>query len=45
MAIEALMAGDLASAQVAPARLGRASRLEDAPGRYIEAAKQSFPAG
>jgi phosphoglucosamine mutase len=43
MAIEALMAGDLASAQVAPARLGRASRLEDAPGRYIEAAKQSFP--
>jgi phosphoglucosamine mutase len=42
-AIEALMAGDLASAQVAPARLGRASRLEDAPGRYIEAAKQSFP--
>ncbi|MBL6456682.1 phosphoglucosamine mutase [Belnapia sp. T6] len=41
--IEALMAGDLAGAQVAPARLGRASRLEDAPGRYIEAAKQSFP--
>ncbi|MBL6078555.1 phosphoglucosamine mutase [Belnapia sp. T18] len=41
--IEALMAGDLSAAQVAPARLGRASRLEDAPGRYIEAAKQSFP--
>ncbi|MDB5371649.1 MAG: phosphoglucosamine mutase, partial [Belnapia sp.] len=41
--IEALMAGDLASAQVAPSRLGRASRMEDAPGRYIEAAKQSFP--
>jgi phosphoglucosamine mutase len=43
MEIEALMAGDLAAAQVAPARLGRASRMEDAPGRYIEAAKQSFP--
>jgi phosphoglucosamine mutase len=41
--IEALMAGDLAASQVAPARLGRASRMEDAPGRYIEAAKQSFP--
>jgi phosphoglucosamine mutase len=43
--IEALMAGDLTSALVAPARLGRASRMEDAPGRYIEAAKQSFPRG
>ena len=41
--IEALMAGDLSAALVGPARLGRASRLEDAPGRYIEAAKQSFP--
>ena len=43
--IEALMAGDLTAALVAPPRLGRASRLEDAPGRYIEAAKQSFPRG
>ena len=43
--IEALMAGDLTAALVAPSRLGRASRLEDAPGRYIEAAKQSFPRG
>jgi len=43
--IEALMAGDLAAALVAPGRLGRASRLEDAPGRYIEAAKASFPRG
>lgn len=43
--IEALMAGDLTAALVTPARLGRASRLEDAPGRYIEAAKQSFPRG
>ncbi|MCB4821579.1 phosphoglucosamine mutase [Roseicella aerolata] len=43
--IETLMAGDLTQALVAPARLGRASRMEDAPGRYIEAAKQSFPRG
>lgn len=43
--IEALMAGDLGAALVPPARLGRASRLEDAPGRYIEAAKASFPRG
>ncbi len=44
-AIEELMGGDLSSAMVAPDRLGRASRLEDAPGRYIEAAKASFPRG
>ena len=43
--IEALMAGDLAASLVPPPRLGRASRLEDAPGRYIEAAKASFPRG
>ena len=43
--IEALMAGDLAAALVPPGKLGRASRLEDAPGRYIEAAKASFPRG
>jgi phosphoglucosamine mutase len=43
--IEALMAGDLSEAMVPAAKLGRASRLEDAPGRYIEAAKQSFPRG
>jgi phosphoglucosamine mutase len=41
--IEALMEGDLAAALALPSRLGRASRLEDAPGRYIEAAKASFP--
>jgi phosphoglucosamine mutase len=45
LAIEALMAGDLSHALVPPGRLGRASRLEDAAGRYIEAAKQSFPRG
>ncbi|TCH96491.1 phosphoglucosamine mutase [Roseococcus sp. SYP-B2431] len=44
-AIEALMEGDLTAALVTPERLGRASRLEDAPGRYIEAAKASFPRG
>ena len=43
LAIEALMAGDLSQALVPPARLGRASRLEDAAGRYTEAVKQSFP--
>jgi phosphoglucosamine mutase len=45
MEIEALMEGDLTVALVPPRELGRASRLEDAPGRYIEAAKQSFPRG
>ena len=43
-AIEALMeedAGDFAEAEA----LGRATRLEDAPGRYIEFAKQAFPRG
>lgn len=44
-AIEALMTGDLDAALVPPGRLGRASRLDDAPGRYIEAAKASFPRG
>ncbi len=44
MEIEALMAADPVGL-VAPSRLGRASRLEDAPGRYIEAVKASFPKG
>ena len=43
--IEALMEGDLTCALVTPSRLGRASRMEDAPGRYIEAVKSSFPRG
>jgi phosphoglucosamine mutase len=43
--IEALMDSDLAPHLVSPAKLGRASRLEDAAGRYIEAAKASFPRG
>jgi phosphoglucosamine mutase len=45
IAIENLMAGDRASRLAAPDRLGRASRLEDAGGRYIEAAKATFPRG
>lgn len=43
-AIEALMedqGGDYAEAEA----LGRATRLEDAPGRYIEFVKQTFPRG
>ena len=43
--IEAVMDGDISVALAAPARLGRASRLDDAAGRYIEAAKASFPKG
>jgi phosphoglucosamine mutase len=43
--IEAMMAADIAPRLAAPAELGRASRLEDAGGRYIEAAKASFPRG
>jgi len=43
--IEALMGSDLAGRLAQPSRLGRASRLEDAAGRYIEAAKASFPRG
>ncbi len=43
--IEALMMSDLAGKLAAPSKLGRASRLNDAAGRYIEAAKSSFPRG
>jgi phosphoglucosamine mutase len=43
--IEALMGGDL-SAGLAPASaLGRAARLDDAHGRYVESAKATFPRG
>ncbi|MDE2516370.1 MAG: phosphoglucosamine mutase [Rhodospirillales bacterium] len=44
-AIEALMASDIRHRLAPSAALGRASRLDDAPGRYIEAAKASFPRG
>ena len=43
--IEALMASDLSSRLAAPAALGRAARLTDAAGRYIEGAKATFPRG
>jgi phosphoglucosamine mutase len=44
--IEALMDDrHLADKLAGPAALGRAQRLEDAAGRYIEAAKASFPRG
>jgi phosphoglucosamine mutase len=44
--IEALMdAPNFADSLAGPTKLGRASRLEDAPGRYIEAVKASFPKG
>ncbi len=43
--IEAMMEADLGDQIAAPAKLGRASRLNDAAGRYIEAAKASFPRG
>ena len=43
--IEALMASNLSARMAAPAALGRASRLTDAAGRYIEGAKATFPRG
>jgi phosphoglucosamine mutase len=43
--IEALMEADLSGRLAAPGRLGRAARLNDAAGRYIEAAKATFPRG
>jgi phosphoglucosamine mutase len=43
--IESLMASDLHHRLAAPASLGRAARLDDAAGRYIEAVKASFPRG
>lgn len=43
--IEALMEQGFADRLAEPHRLGRAARLDDAAGRYIEAAKASFPRG
>jgi len=43
--IEELMDSDVSARLAAPAHLGRAKRLEDAAGRYIENAKASFPRG
>jgi phosphoglucosamine mutase len=44
-AIEALMAGAPEAHLASPAKLGRANRLDDAPGRYLEAVKATFPKG
>ncbi len=44
-AIEALMAEDLSARLAPPAALGKASRLSDAAGRYVEWVKASFPRG
>lgn len=44
-AIEALMGEPAAAGLAQASALGRASRLEDARGRYMEAAKASFPRG
>ncbi|MDF7674286.1 phosphoglucosamine mutase [Acetobacteraceae bacterium ESL0709] len=43
--IEALMEQDLSASLAAPEEIGRASRLNDAAGRYIEYVKSSFPRG
>ncbi len=43
MEIERLMGTDLSARLAVPQKLGRARRLDDAAGRYIENAKASFP--
>ncbi len=43
--IERRVAEDLSANRVASAELGRASRLDDERGRYIESVKSSFPKG
>jgi phosphoglucosamine mutase len=43
--IEAEILGGEVNGRVAPPALGRAKRLDDAPGRYIEFVKNSFPRG
>ncbi|GEO80673.1 phosphoglucosamine mutase [Pararhodospirillum oryzae] len=45
IAIEALMANGLENHRAAPDALGRARRLDDCAGRYIEAVKSTFPRG
>lgn len=41
--IETLMQADMAHMLSAPEHIGRAKRLDDAPGRYIEFVKSTFP--
>ena len=43
--IEAMIESDMSGDLAAPANLGRARRLEDAEGRYIEFVKNTFPRG
>jgi phosphoglucosamine mutase len=43
--IEKLMDGDVSTVRVDSAKLGRAKRLDDAGGRYIEFTKSTFPRG
>ncbi len=45
LAIERLMDEDRSTRLAKASQLGRAARLDDAGGRYIEAAKASFPRG
>jgi phosphoglucosamine mutase len=45
LAIENAMVNGLDEGLAAPDRLGRATRLDDAEGRYIEFAKNTFPKG
>ena len=45
LAIEARLDTDLSSLRVGPTELGRASRLDDERGRYIEFVKATFPKG
>ncbi len=40
--IESLMGSDLSKYLAAPDKIGKAARLDDAPGRYIEHVKSSF---
>lgn len=43
--IESLMSDDQRSYYTAPAKIGKAKRIDDAPGRYIEFVKNTFPRG
>jgi len=45
MEIERLMDSDVSAVRVDSAKLGRAKRLDDAGGRYIEFTKATFPRG
>ncbi len=44
-AIEEKLEGDISKDLVAPEKLGKAQRLDDALGRYVESIKRSFPKG